>query len=266
MGSPDRGRLTGEVSRVIGEPVHLVGRTPRGESRSAYLLRAQSGEMVLKVSPTGTATYANQERLLRLVNALRARGYPAPEYLGVGRVDEVVFTVQRRLPGQTLEPGPGMAPTPDLLRAVLRDLLPAIELQRDAGDLRDPPWPTWLVATIQHGAEGYCLHETMRQSEDTSLLLDRLRWIAERNWSSPPRRSDLVHYDMNPANVLHRGGRLSGVVDWTVPFNGAAQGDRGFDVATLLFYTYDAPLPGSRCGNSPARSAGSAGPPSTCAI
>ena len=35
------------------------------------------------------------------------------------------------------------------------------------------------------------------------------------------------------------GGRLSGVVDWNIPFDGAGQGDRGFDVATLLFYSYD---------------------------
>jgi hypothetical protein len=28
-------------------------------------------------------------------------------------------------------------------------------------------------------------------------------------------------------------------VDWNVPFAGAGQGDRGFDVATLLVYTYD---------------------------
>jgi aminoglycoside phosphotransferase (APT) family kinase protein len=234
-------RLTAEVGRVIGEPVDLVGATTRGESRSTYFLRGQSGEVVLKVSPAGTAASANQERLLRLVNGLRARGYPAPEYLGVGRVDEVVFTVQRRLPGQSLEPGPGMAPGPELLQAVLGDLLPAIELQRDAGDLSDPPWPTWLIATIERGGEGYCLHETMRQRGDTSRLLDRLQRVAERNWSSPPRRSDLVHFDMSPANVLHHGGRLSGVVDWTVPFTGAAQGDRGFDAATLLFYTYDVP-------------------------
>jgi aminoglycoside phosphotransferase (APT) family kinase protein len=44
---------------------------------------------------------------------------------------------------------------------------------------------------------------------------------------------------MNPANILHAGGRLSGVVDWNIPFDGAGQGDCGFDVATLLFYTYD---------------------------
>ena len=50
---------------------------------------------------------------------------------------------------------------------------------------------------------------------------------------------DVVHFDMNPANILQDGGRLSGVVDWNIPFDGAGQGDRGFDVATLLFYTYD---------------------------
>lgn len=48
-----------------------------------------------------------------------------------------------------------------------------------------------------------------------------------------------MHFDMNPANILHAGGRLSGVVDWNITFDGAGQGDRGFDIATLLFYTYD---------------------------
>jgi aminoglycoside phosphotransferase (APT) family kinase protein len=48
-----------------------------------------------------------------------------------------------------------------------------------------------------------------------------------------------VHFDMNPANILQAAGRLTGVVDWNIPFDGAGQGDRAFDVATLLFYTYD---------------------------
>jgi tRNA A-37 threonylcarbamoyl transferase component Bud32 len=55
----------------------------------------------------------------------------------------------------------------------------------------------------------------------------------------PVRTSDIVHFDLCPANVLHERGRLTGIVDWNVPFDGAAQGDRGFDVATVLFYTYD---------------------------
>ena len=43
------------------------------------------------------------------------------------------------------------------------------------------------------------------------------------------------------ANILADGDRITGVIDWNVPFPGAAQGDRAFDVATLLFYSYDRP-------------------------
>jgi aminoglycoside phosphotransferase (APT) family kinase protein len=48
-----------------------------------------------------------------------------------------------------------------------------------------------------------------------------------------------VHFDLNPANILHAGGRLTGVIDWNIPFGRALQGDRSFDIATLLFYTFD---------------------------
>ncbi len=29
------------------------------------------------------------------------------------------------------------------------------------------------------------------------------------------------------------------MVDWNIPFDGAGQGDRGFNIATLLFCSYD---------------------------
>jgi aminoglycoside phosphotransferase (APT) family kinase protein len=79
----------------------------------------------------------------------------------------------------------------------------------------------------------------MRQHPRTAALLRRLQALARRNIRSEVRRRDVVHYDLNPANILHVGERLTGVVDWNVPFDGASQGDRGFDVATLLFYGYD---------------------------
>lgn len=132
-----------------------------------------------------------------------------------------------------------MPPAPELFAAVLPGLLTAIELQRDAGDLDQPPWPGWLLQTIETGGDGYCLHATMRQAPRTAALLGRLQALARRNRRDEARTRDVVHFDMNPANILHAGGRLSGVVDWNIPFDGAGQGDRGFDVATLLFYTYD---------------------------
>ena len=126
-----------------------------------------------------------------------------------------------------------------MFAAVLPSLLAAVELQRDAGDLARPPWPAWLLDTIEAGGNGYCLHATMCQAPRTAALLDRLQSLARRNQWDEARTRDVVHFDMNPANILHAGGRLSGVVDWNIPFDGAGQGDRGFDVATLLFYTYD---------------------------
>jgi Ser/Thr protein kinase RdoA (MazF antagonist) len=181
----------------------------------------------------------NQRRLVRLVSGLRRRGYPVPEYVGVGESEGTIFTLQRRLPGQPLHRGPGMPPAPGLFAAVLPGLLTAIELQRDAGDLARPPWPAWLLDTIDTGGDGYCLHATMAQAPRTAALLRRVQALARRNRHDQARTRDVVHFDMNPANILHAAGRLSGVVDWTIPFDGAGQGDRGFDIATLLFYTYD---------------------------
>lgn len=231
-------RVLAEVARVAGtDGVEFAGEMPHGESRSTFIVAAGAEQLVVKVAPGGPSALENQERLVRLVVALRSKGYPAPEYLGAGQADGVAFTVQRLLPGKTLDPVPGQ----ELFSALLPDLLAAIELQAGAGDLAEPPWPGWLLDTIDAGGDGYCLHETMRRARGTTLLLDRLQDLARRNRDLPVRRGDVVHFDMNPANILHEGARLSGVVDWNMPFTGACQGDRGFDVATLLFYSYDLP-------------------------
>jgi Ser/Thr protein kinase RdoA (MazF antagonist) len=228
------------VARLAGvDRVLVTDETLHGESRSTFGVAAGDGELVVKLVPGGQRAIDNQRRLIRLVGDLRRRGYPAPEYVGVGESGGTVFTVQRRLPGQPLHQGPGMPLASELFGAVLPSLLTAIELQRDAGDLAQPPWPAWLLDTIEAGGDGYCLHATMRQTPRTATLLRHLQTLARRNRQDEVRTRDVVHFDMNPANIHHAGGRLSGVVDWNIPFDGAGQGDRGFDVATLLFYTYD---------------------------
>jgi aminoglycoside phosphotransferase (APT) family kinase protein len=236
---PDR-QILDSAARLAGvDRVVVVDEPLHGESRSAFAVAAGDDELVVKLVPGARRAIDNQRRLVRLVRDLRRRGYPAPEYVGVGESGGTIFTVQRRLPGQTLHRGPGMPPAPELFGAVLPSLLTAIELQRDAGDLADPPWPAWLLDTIESGGDGYCLHATMRQAPRTAALLRRLQALARRNRRDQARTRDVVHFDMNPANILHAGGRISGVVDWNIPFDGAGQGDRGFDIATLLFYTYD---------------------------
>ena len=239
MTTPDE-ELLDAVARLAGVDCVLVTNEKLpGESRAAVAVAAGGEELIIKLVPTAERAMDNQRRLVRLVGDLRRRGYPAPEYLGVGESGGSIITVQRRLPGQTLHRGQGMPPAPELFAAVLPSLFAAIELQADAGDLAQPPWPGWLIDTIESGGDGYCLHVTMRQSAGTAALLRRLQLLARRNQRDQPRVRDVVHFDMNPANILHADGRLSGVVDWNIPFEGAGQGDRGFDVATLLFYTYD---------------------------
>lgn len=112
-------------------------------------------------------------------------------------------------------------------------------MQADAGDLALPPWPQWLLHTVSSGGDGYCLHSTMQRRTDTASVLERVIRIGSENAQGDVRSADIVHFDLNPANVLHHDGHLTGIIDWSVPFDGAAQGDRGFDIATLLFYTYD---------------------------
>ena len=244
LAQPGR-HLLDAVARLAGvRGVDVLDELAHGESRSAFAVVAGGDELIVKMVPAGQRAIENQRRLVCLVGDLRGRGYPAPEYLGVGESGGAVFTVQRRLPGQTLHRGSGLPPPPESFAAVLPGLLAAIELQGDTGDLARPPWPAWLLDTIETGGDGYCLHATMRQAPDTSALLRRLQTLARRNRLGKTRTRDVVHFDMNPANILHVGGRLSGVVDWNIPFDGAGQGDRGFDIATLLFYSYD--LEGTR--------------------
>jgi aminoglycoside phosphotransferase (APT) family kinase protein len=227
------------ASELVGQHLELVGPTERGESRSTMRVRSGDHELILKITSEGSAGLDDQRRLVRLANDLRERGYPAPEHLGAGRAGPIVFTVQRAIRGTTFEPGPGVLPDRALIDQLLPRVLDAVALQRDAGDLADPPWPGWLLDTIEHGGDGYCLHETMRERADTRKLLERLLPLARSNATERARSRDIVHFDLSPANILHVDGELTGIVDWNVPFTGAAQGDRGFDLATLLFYLYD---------------------------
>jgi aminoglycoside phosphotransferase (APT) family kinase protein len=239
LAQPDE-EVLDAVARLAGvDRVLVMDEKLPGESRAAFAVAAAGAELIVKLVPTAEGALDNQRRLVRLVGDLRRRGYPAPEYVGAGESGGTIFTVQRRLPGQALHRGQGMPPAPELFAAVLPSLFAAIELQADAGDLAQPPWPGWLLDTVESGGDGYCLHATMRQSPRTAALLRRLQTLARRNQRDEPRNRDVVHFDMNPANILHAGGRLSGVVDWNIPFDGAGQGDRGFDIATLLFYSYD---------------------------
>jgi len=133
-------QLLDAVARAAGvDRVMVMDKALGGESRSTFAVAAGDDELVVKLVPGAQRALDNQRRLVRLVGDLRRRGYPAPEYVGVGEAGGTIVTVQRRLPGQTLQRGPGLPPAPGLFATVLPSLLTAIELQRDAGEATGSP-------------------------------------------------------------------------------------------------------------------------------
>jgi hypothetical protein len=122
LAQPDPQQLLDAVARLTGvDRVLVVDETLHGESRSTFAVAAGDDELAVKLVPGAQRALDNQRRLIRLVSDLRRRGYPAPEYVGVGESGSTIFTVQRRLPGQNLHRGPGMPPAPGLGIAHMRN-------------------------------------------------------------------------------------------------------------------------------------------------
>ena len=238
----DVGELVGRINDAHGLALRVVSGFQQGETRTAHLLRDRSeSEWVLKFSPASPGSPHDLRRLVALVDSLRRDGYPAPAHLAVGVTDTVAYWIQERLPGKPMHSSPRSVPTEDALLAAVPTLLGLIELQAGRGDLANPPWPEWLLRTLEAGGDGYCLHHTMELRADTAAMLATIKRAAARCREAPVPSSDIVHFDLSYANILSDGVAITGVIDWNVPFAGALQGDRGFDIATLLFYAYDRP-------------------------
>ncbi len=165
---------------------------------------------------------------------LRDRGYPAPQIGTIGQLPRLVFYIQQRLPGSTLDRG---QPEPD--HQQMARLLPGLLRLNDAqAGLGTGPrrWRSLITRTLIAGGDGYCLHATLRASPQARDLLPVLRRIGKRCGPAIPDGQDFVHYDFTPANLLCDGTAITGVIDINPP---VLAGDRAFDLATLLFYHYD---------------------------
>lgn len=157
---------------------------------------------------------------LAAVEALRARGYPAPATELVVQVGTAVVTVQELLPGKKI----------DFLDESLFDRVLALHaLQVGALAGRDDAPRTALY--LRDDGPGYCLHEPLRRfSAQTAALERRIRRIGDEYDVRMPG-IDVVHQDFHSNNMLSVGGDVTGVIDW----DGAGRGDAGFDLVTLRF-------------------------------
>jgi hypothetical protein len=201
-----------ELNARHGTAFTFAGDYDGGEF-GAQRLRDDAGRAwVLKQQPAGLAPATTA--------ALRPFGYPAPHYLLVGEG----YSVQEELPGEPL--GGWRIAAPPALIALN-------ELQEGMSVDGDRSWPAALVDSVLVGGEEYMILATLEHHSDEARELLRLcRRAVERHAAKLTSTGDVVHGDFTGANILVRGGEVTGVIDW----GGTASGDRLFDLATFLYY------------------------------
>jgi Phosphotransferase enzyme family len=205
----------------------LRGRARLGESGSAFILADTDGEeFVLKF---GRGPEIRQQRAAQITKRLHEVGFPAPLYVCVGHDDGVEYSIQAMMPGN---------PNQRLNSATVQELIAINRLQTGLGGDLPPAWPARVIDGVLNGFEGYCVLDTLRKySGESAAMLKTLQELVVRHSGEIFVTRDIVHWDFNPGNVLCAENRITGVVDW----DDACAGDRGFDLSTYLFYSYDQP-------------------------
>jgi len=162
-----------------------------------------------------------------VADLLRSLGYPAPYYLLIGKIPAGIYSIQSVLPG---------FPMRHLLPALLPRLFELNELQVGRAISGRKDWHQEVINTVLFGGDGYCLHASLQQhSPVTANLLQTLQTLVIAHQDEPHRTNDIVHGDFQHSNILIHDEQISGIVDW----DGSCAGDCTFDIATLLFYSYD---------------------------
>ena len=214
----DAPRVIDRIAEITGVRLVLEGPCPGGEVGAAYVRWPDGRRSVLREGRTRTGP---------LVDKARAAGVPTARHELAAHVDGVRVLVQQRLPG---------VPPASVDAAVVAQMIAVTD--RLAGILAGDGAPRPVELFLTGDGPGFCLHGPLAGHSARAARL--LAWVREVGaGGSAMIGDDLAHLDFHPGNVLvDDTGRLTGVVDW----DGAARGDRHFDLATLRFVlTADAP-------------------------
>ena len=218
-----------QINRAHGTRYTLGTSFHGGEQGAIELIDPFGNRSVLK-------THSNREWLRqvksarRVTDLLRARGYPAPRYREAGIVAGVAYAVQEVVPGE---------PAGLLVPEHLPEVFALNDLQAGGWPGQPGDWPTRIVDSVLRGSAEFCVIDSLRtHSAATNRLLTTLQRLVVRYREQVAPTSDIVHFDFHPNNIMLDNGRISGVIDW----EGTCAGDRSFDLATMLFYSYTDPI------------------------
>jgi hypothetical protein len=222
---PTTSDLLTDINQRHATAFVLLDRYATGE-QGAYALADAAGDRFVLKWALDCSVLSRYQCAQQVSDQLRTLGYPAPQYVLAGCAADAAYAIQRALPGQPLD---------QLPLALVADFLTLNE--RQAGQARSevPTWPEPVVHPVLFGGDGFCLLEPMQTySTTTAEMLQAVQATVRRYADQLIPQADIVHYDCNPANVLVSATGITGIIDW----DGWCAGDRMFDVATMLFYSY----------------------------
>lgn len=235
----------GDVSAVLAHlgisDARLIG---RGNEGRVYEYR---DDWVVKIYRRTNAD--ELDHLSEFLSLLAQQDFPfqTPQILAIGRLEATTFTIERRLPGETLE-GRFSALPQDKQRLALRNYFLAVgaiarvELAdrpyghvlsscQDSGVVAASNWGaflTWQIGRSVERAGADLAHDVMALGDNVQQLL----WLIRTCLDRAPKR--LVHGDYYLGNVLFdRDLRVSAVLDFGAH---ALIGDPRLDVAGAIAF------------------------------
>jgi aminoglycoside phosphotransferase (APT) family kinase protein len=222
--------LLAYINERHGTTLQPGGSYLHGENRGAHAVVSSDGtSLILKHGPLDPDALRRLERARVITQRLHELGASVPRYLLIGETPQGTrYWVQKHLPGEPL----GRLTRPDQLEP----LFALNDLQADRAISTEQGWSTYAADAVFRGGSGWA-DELRAYGGVTSTLVDVLAELTNGREGACQRTADIVHGDLSPGNILAQDGQVTGVVDW----DAAGCGDRGFDLALLLFYHYDDP-------------------------
>jgi Ser/Thr protein kinase RdoA (MazF antagonist) len=207
-----------------------------GEEADVFAL----GDCVLRIyrAAADPAAVAGRSAFLSDLNRAGA-SFATPEVLDEGRLDAVLFTLERRIPGVSFDHALATLDAPVRGRALIAYVETALTIRRLGGPrgyageiLSDDPVrrPTWRGFVVARAERALRLHgDRLAEVANPRRALDRLdAMLAAR----PEPRLALVHGDYHLGNVMAGpDGAITGVID----FGGLSLiGDPELDLAAAV--------------------------------
>jgi aminoglycoside phosphotransferase len=189
-----------------------------GWNEGAYLLgRADGSRAVLKWRTS------EPERLLgarERVEVARARGWPAPAWLAVGKtLTGEAWVVQEFIDGR---------PPPRLNDTVAEQMIEILDLQASMFPGAVGGWGQWASGVVFEDWEG--LRDRVRSGVPGGRrIVAAVDGIAQACSPEPLSGHDLVHGNFNLTNTIATPGRL-----WVVDVEALGVGPRAYDLAEAL--------------------------------